>query len=176
MKLCSGGSLTKWLRAENRQNVERIRSVGVRIADALAVAHAQGMLHRDVKPANILIDGYGNVALADFGLSAVWESGSAALTPAYAPPEVVRGDAPSESSDVYQLAGTLYALLSGHPPREITGNPTSLDEVKKHLDEPVKSVPDVDEDLMRVVLDGLSPAGRAHGGEFRDRHTATRPD
>jgi LCP family protein required for cell wall assembly len=174
MKLCSGGSLTKWLRAENRQNVERIRSVGVRIADALAVAHAQGMLHRDVKPANILIDGYGNVALADFGLSAVWESGSAALTPAYAPPEVVRGDAPTESSDVYQLAGTLYALLSGHPPREITGNATSLDEVKKHLDEPVEPVPDVDEDLMRVVLDGLSPLpnDRPTAPEFRDRLTA----
>jgi serine/threonine protein kinase len=54
MKLCSGGSLTQWLRPENRQNVERIRSVGVRTADALAVVHAQGMVHRDVKPANIL--------------------------------------------------------------------------------------------------------------------------
>jgi LCP family protein required for cell wall assembly len=174
MKLCSGGSLTQWLRAENRQSIERIRSVGVRIADALAVAHEQGMLHRDVKPANILIDGYGNVALADFGLSAVWESGSAALTPAYAPPEVIRGDAPSESCDVYQLAGTLYALLSGRPPREITGNPTSLDEVKKHLDEPVKPLPEVNEDLMRVVLDGLSPApsDRPTASEFRDLLTA----
>jgi LCP family protein required for cell wall assembly len=172
MKLCSGGSLTQWLRAENRQSVERIRSVGVRIADALAAAHAQGMLHRDVKPANILIDGYGNVALADFGLSAVWESGSAAMTPAYAPPEVIRGDAPSESSDVYQLAGTLYALLSGSPPRAAAGK--SLDELKEQLDEPVKSLPDVNEDLMRVVLDGLSPApnDRPTAPEFRERLAA----
>jgi serine/threonine protein kinase len=68
MKLCTGGSLTRWLRPDNRQSVDRVVSVGVRIADALAVAHQQGMLHRDVKPANILIDGYGHRGLADFGL------------------------------------------------------------------------------------------------------------
>lgn len=174
MKLCSGGSLTQWLRAENRQSVDRIRSVGVRIADALAVVHAQGMVHRDVKPANILIDSYGNVGLADFGLAAAWERGSAALTPAYAPPEVIRRDHPNESSEVYQLAATLYALLSGHPPGETSGTSTSLDELKKRADEPVKPLPEVNEDLMRVLLDGLSPvpSDRPTAAEFRDRPTA----
>jgi serine/threonine protein kinase len=67
MKLCTGGSLTSWLRSDNRQSVERICFIGIRIADALAAAHEEGMLHRDVKPANILIDSYGNPGLADFG-------------------------------------------------------------------------------------------------------------
>ena len=71
MDLCSGGSLTQWLKPENRPSEERVRQVGVRIADALAAVHACGVLHRDVKPANILIDSFGNPALADFGLAAV---------------------------------------------------------------------------------------------------------
>ena len=62
MELCPGGSLTQWLKPENRPSEERVRQVGVRIADALAAAHACGVLHRDVKPANILIDSYGNSA------------------------------------------------------------------------------------------------------------------
>jgi serine/threonine protein kinase len=82
-------------------------------------------------PRTSLIDSYGNLGLADFGLAAAWERCSAALTSAYAPPEVIRGDDPNESSEVYQLAATLYALLSGHQPPETTGTSTSLDELKK---------------------------------------------
>ena len=81
------------------------------------------MLHRDVKPANILIDAYGTAGLADFGLAALpdpgMELGEAmeAITPAYAPPEVFHRKPPTEFGDVYSLAATLYALLAGHPPR-----------------------------------------------------------
>ena len=92
MDLCPGGSLTQWLKPENRPSEERVRQVGVRIADALAAAHACGVLHRDVKPANILIDSHGNPRLADFGLAAVAGAVATAAeslpaTPAYAPPE-----------------------------------------------------------------------------------------
>ena len=175
MKLCSGGSLTQWLRPENRQSAERIRSVGVRIADALATAHGQGMLHGDVKPANILIDSYGNVGLADFGLASA--SGSGALegiTPAYASPEVILREAPTEFSDVYQLAATLYALLSGGPPRKFSGGATSLADMRARLDDPVTPLPGVDDDLMRLLLDGLSrtPTDRPTAAEFRDRLAA----
>ena len=71
MDLCPGGSLTQWLKPDGRQSQQRIRDVGVRIADALSAAHERGVLHRDVKPANILIDSYGSVGLADFGLAAM---------------------------------------------------------------------------------------------------------
>lgn len=175
MKLCPAGSLSRWLRPENRQSQERIRSVGVRIADALAAAHAQGMLHRDVKPANILIDSYGNPGLADFGLATASEPGSPeGLTLAYAPPEAIRREPPTEFGDVYQLAATLYALLSGRPPREPIGGRTSLDDLIERLDEPIAPVPGVNEDLMRVVLDGLSPVAgeRPTAAEFRDRLAA----
>ncbi len=91
MELCPGGSLTKWLQPDNRPTQEQVRDVGVKIADALADAHAHGVLHRDVKPANIMIDAYGNPGLADFGLAAMPQPGQdisvtmEALTPAYAP-------------------------------------------------------------------------------------------
>jgi LCP family protein required for cell wall assembly len=174
MKLCSGGSLTSWLRADNKKSPERICSVGVRIADALAVAHAQGMLHRDVKPANILIDSYGNPGLADFGLAAPEPGADTGMTVAYAPPEVILGESPSAAGDVYQLAATLYALLAGRPPSESRGFPTSLGDRLARLKQPAEPVPDVDEDLMRVILDGLafSPADRPTAAQFRDRLAA----
>ena len=125
MELCPGGSLTKWLTAEPRPSQKRVRDVGVRVADALAAAHVRGVLHRDVKPANILIDAYDNPGLADFGLAALPDPGMGlsetieAITPAYAPPEVFRQQPLTEYGDVYSLAATLYALLSGRPPRAL---------------------------------------------------------
>jgi serine/threonine protein kinase len=91
MELCEGGSLTKWVKAEKRPRAQQVQQIGVRIADALAATHARGVLHRDVKPANILIDSYGHAGLADFGLAALPDPGMEseafeAITPAYAPP------------------------------------------------------------------------------------------
>ena len=123
MELCPGGSLTRWITADPRPSQRRVREVGVRIADALAAAHLLGVLHRDVKPANILIDAYNNAGLADFGLAALIDPDMPlsetveAITPAYAPPEVFAKQPLTEYADVYSLAATLYAILSGHPPR-----------------------------------------------------------
>src|SRR5689334_10371848 len=98
------------------------RDVGIKIADALADAHMLGVLHRDVKPANILISRFGEPALADFGLAILTENRDVSitldvLTPAYAPPEMFRHAPPSPGADVYGLCATLYALMSGKPPR-----------------------------------------------------------
>ena len=175
MKLCAGGSLTAWLRPDNRQSVSRICRVGVQIADALAVVHEQGMLHRDVKPPNILIDSYGNPGLTDFGLAAPEPGSAAGMTLAFAPPEVLLGQPHTAAGDVYQLAATLYALLSGRPPSEVQGGgPTSLAERLARLKEPVRTPPGVGDDLMRVLREGLAfdPADRPTAAEFRDRLAA----
>jgi serine/threonine protein kinase len=177
MDLCTGGSLTRWLKPEGRRDEKEVRDVGVRIADALAAAHSRGVLHRDVKPANILIDSYGNPGLADFGLAAMPEPGVElsvtleGMTPAYAPTEVFYLKPPTERGDVYALAATLYALLDGKPPRwPDTGTP-SLPELLQLQREPVERLPHVDDDLMDVLLGALDddPERRPTAAEFRDQ-------
>lgn len=176
MELCTGGSLTRRLDPEHRPDAEWVREVGVRIADALAAAHAEGVLHRDVKPANVLIDGYGHAGLADFGLAVLptpeMERGEAveALTPAYAPPETFAPHAPTEAGDVYSLAATLYALLCGHPPRAHDNKPIDLDTALERLAHPVEPLPGVGRGLMAVLLSALAddPADRPDALAFRD--------
>jgi hypothetical protein len=177
MELCPGGSLTSYLEAGTRPSEQRVREIGVRIADALAATHARGVLHRDVKPGNILIDAYNQVGLADFGLAALPGPGLAsqetfqALTPAYTAPEVLRRQPPTQYGDVYSLAATLYALLSGRAPRwPETGTPT-LVEVLKQQQRPLAPVPGVAPALMRVLEQALSldPGKRPTAAVFRDQ-------
>ncbi len=90
------------------------------VSSALAHAHERGIIHRDVKPANILIDAGGHVLLADFGLAIPDDSATSRWaisgTPEYASPEQVRGDQLDSRTDIYSLGATLYHLLSGKPP------------------------------------------------------------
>ena len=114
MELCPGGSLTRWMTADPRPSQRRVRDVGVRIARTPCLAaHLLGVLHRDVKPANILIDAYNNAGLADFGLAALIDPDTPlreaveAITPAYAPPEVFAKKPVTEYADVYSLAAAV---------------------------------------------------------------------
>ena len=176
MDLCSGGSLSQWLKPENRPSQERVRQVGVRIADALAAVHACGVLHRDVKPANILIDSFGNPGLADFGLAAVAGAETTAadvlyVTPAYAPPEAFGMQPATESGDVFSLAATLYALLAGCPPRDVGAATVALEQMVEVAKRPIGPVPGVNWHLMDVLMTALSndPAARPTAAKFRDQ-------
>jgi serine/threonine protein kinase len=181
MELCPGGSLTRWMTQEPRPSQRRVRDVGVRIADALAAAHLLGVLHRDVKPANILIDAYNNAGLADFGLAALIDPDTPlsetveAITPAYAPPEVFAKQPVTEYADVYSLAATLYAVLSGHAPRwSETMEMPSIPEMIKRQKNPIKRIPGVDKGFMDVLLHAMadSPADRPTASQFRDQLAA----
>ncbi len=94
--------------------------LGVKMAGALGCAHGLGIVHRDVKPANILVTDYGQPALGDFGIARMNDgfhtaAGTFAGSPAFTAPEVLSGDAPTTASDVYGLGATLFAALTGHP-------------------------------------------------------------
>ncbi|GAB2485072.1 serine/threonine-protein kinase [Jatrophihabitans fulvus] len=92
------------------------------VADALAEAHALGILHRDIKPANVLVDDRGRALLADFGIArdavdtGLTGTGTFIGTPAYLPPEVAHGGPPTPAGDVYSLGATLFAVVEGRAP------------------------------------------------------------
>ena len=122
MELCPAGSLQQRLDAEGALPWPDVLDVGVGLAAALAAAHRAGVVHRDVKPANVLQGTHGRALLSDFGIAEVVSvSGPPsatreAWTPGYVAPEVVAGGPPSPASDLYSLAVTLHALLAGGRP------------------------------------------------------------
>ncbi|MDN3357634.1 serine/threonine-protein kinase [Actinomadura sp. DC4] len=121
------GSLRDRLSREGPLPVPDVLRIGVKIAGALAATHEAEVLHRDVKPQNILVSRYGEPALADFGVARLVDSAEAthtnAFTPHHAAPEVVNGDPPGVTSDIYALASTMYQLLAGGPAfRTATGS------------------------------------------------------
>ncbi|MFE3188506.1 protein kinase [Nocardia sp. NPDC059240] len=119
MPFHSRGSLELLLHNSGPLRWPRVLSIGVRVAGALAASHAVGIVHRDVKPGNILLTDYGEPQLADFGIAHFGEptTNSAHMihgTPAFTAPEVLGGAVPGVAADVYSLGATLYSLLSGH--------------------------------------------------------------
>jgi serine/threonine protein kinase len=111
---------------------ERVGRIGAQIAGGLAAAHAAGIVHRDVKPGNVLLAEDGTAKLTDFGISrasgdsTVTATGLLAGTPAYLAPEVAQGEPATRTSDLYSLGATLYCALEGTPPFGEDANPIAL--------------------------------------------------
>jgi hypothetical protein len=163
MELCTGGSLADQLDRQGPLHHEQVRDLGIKLADALAAAHAEGVLHRDIKPGNILVDRYGTPKLADFGLAALLDAqgGSTvtrdALSPSYAPPEAFAMAEPTPQADVYSLAATLYTLLAGKPPRPVPWPITSFDQLGEVLRRPIAAVDGVPPALHDILARALYP-------------------
>ncbi len=120
MEYCEGGSYAQILRQSGPLPVDDVLEVGIKIGEALHAAHQVGIVHRDVKPSNILRSRFGP-ALTDFGIArAPDELGSTLtremMTPHHASPEALLHQAQSGPSDIYSLASTMWTLLVGHPP------------------------------------------------------------
>jgi hypothetical protein len=187
MELCPAGSLNDALRRHGPMSPAQVRDIGIKIADALAAAHAAGILHRDIKPANILVNRYGMVGLSDFGLASIIAASGdqtasrEALAPAYASPESFRGEEPTPAGDLYSLTATLYALLAGRPPRfPADGRSPSPAMIMALHDQPVDDVPAAPVELMGLLRRGLAadPAVRPYSAaELRDAlvHTGAPP-
>jgi hypothetical protein len=179
MEYCSGPSLAERYKRE-RFTVEDALRTGIRLAGAVATAHAAGILHRDIKPANVLTNDYGWPALTDFGISSNLEgelpvhtvtspedasatgSGQSAvgMSVPWSPPEMFEDDPrPDQRSDVFSLAATVHTLLAGRTPFEIPGRPNgSLDligRIERGAITPIDRT-DVPRSLTAVLAKGMA--------------------
>ncbi|WP_442943454.1 protein kinase domain-containing protein [Nocardia sp. NBC_00565] len=119
MPYCTRGSLEQLIREQGPLTWADSLRAGVKLAGAIESAHRAQILHRDVKPANVLLSAYGEPQLTDFGIARIpggFRTSSSLITgsPAFTAPEVLRGDEPTVRSDIYGLGSTLFALLTGH--------------------------------------------------------------
>ncbi|WP_371795493.1 serine/threonine-protein kinase [Streptomyces sp. NBC_01718] len=122
MELIEGKSLAEVVREDGVLTPKRAAEVGLAILDVLRLAHREGILHRDVKPSNVLISEDGRVVLTDFGIAqvegdpSVTSTGMLVGAPSYISPERARGHKPGPPADLWSLGGLLYASVEGSPP------------------------------------------------------------
>ncbi|MFD8497948.1 serine/threonine-protein kinase [Amycolatopsis sp. NPDC059657] len=132
MEYLPSTSLAQVLQEQGTLEPTEVARIGAQIAAALKEAHAVGIVHRDIKPGNILLGGNGIVKITDFGISratddvTVTKTGMIAGTPAYLAPEVAIGGEPGSEADVFSLGSTLYAACEGQPPFGLSENTLSL--------------------------------------------------
>src|ERR1700760_3421129 len=151
--------------------------IGVKLAGALEAAHQAGILHRDVKPGNILLSEYGEPELTDFGIARIaggFQTGTGVITgsPAFTAPEVLAGATPTPASDVYSLGATLFCMLTGHAAFE---RRSGEQVVAQFLRIATESAPDIrakgiPDDVATVIEMAMSrdPRSRPSAGEFGD--------
>ncbi|MFD0029053.1 serine/threonine-protein kinase [Streptomyces sp. NPDC055059] len=122
MELVEGKSLAEQIREDGLLEPRRAAEVGLAILDVLRAAHREGILHRDVKPSNVLIAEDGRVVLTDFGIAqvegdpSITSTGMLVGAPSYISPERARGHKPGPAADLWSLGGLLYASVEGVPP------------------------------------------------------------
>ena len=154
--------------------------IGVKIAGAVESAHRLGILHRDVKPANILLTDYGEPALTDFGIAHITGgfetatgTGTVTGSPAYTAPEVLEGEPPSPAADVYGLGATLFSALTGHAAFERHSDEQVVAQFLRITTQPVPDLREhgIPEDVSDTIAHAMSrtpdqrPATAADFGE-----------
>lgn len=163
MPFVDSGSLSDLLEGDPLPMTQIAHFVS-QIADALDYAHSMGVVHRDVKPSNVLVDSHGNCLLTDFGIAKMVEgtsqftrTGGIVGTPSYMSPEQIQGRKLDGRSDVYSLGIMLYEMATGRPPFRAETPPAIF---VKHLHDPLPPPhmynPDIPEGVERVILKALA--------------------
>jgi tRNA A-37 threonylcarbamoyl transferase component Bud32 len=155
MEFVPGEPLENLLKSDPERVRSRLASLLLRIADAMSYAHSRHVVHRDLKPGNILVTPDHEVKILDFGIAARLDRGdgekvSISGTPFYMAPEQIQGEPPTPATDIYAFGATAFHLATGRPPFH-TGN-----VIDAHLNtpppDPLELVPNLDPDLSRIIL------------------------
>jgi serine/threonine protein kinase/Tfp pilus assembly protein PilF len=172
MEFIKGTNLQEFIQSSKRLSVETALPIAEQICQALIAAHKKGVIHRDLKPQNIMLDKKGNAYVMDFGIARSLEAeevtkpGAIIGTPAYISPEQAEGKAADTRSDIYSLGCILYEMLTGKPPFEAE---TSVALLHKHLKEkpqpPAKLNSQISPSLDKIILKCLEkePTKRYQG-------------
>ncbi len=158
------GTTLKHLLLDGMPTIDRIQSILHPVTDALAYAHAQGVLHRDIKPSNIIIANDGHIYLADFGLARMADIGGSTLsqdmligTPQYISPEQAKGDPIDARSDLYSLGVVIFEMLTGRVPFSAdTPYAVIHDHIYSPLPLPRSINPNLSSSLEQVLLKALA--------------------
>jgi WD40 repeat protein len=186
MQFIDGINLDEKIRREGVPPVQEILRIAMQAALGLAAAHKQGLIHRDVKPGNIMLEnGIQRVRLTDFGLAravddaSLTQSGVVAGTPMFMSPEQARGEALDARSDLFSLGSVLYLMCAGRPPFRAETTLGVLKRVCEDMPRPIREVnPDIPDWLCAIVakLHAKDPARRfqstAELAELLSRHLA----
>jgi predicted Ser/Thr protein kinase len=162
MEFVGGEDLSALLKRIGRLPTDKGVEIARKLCAGLAAAHAKGVLHRDLKPGNIMIDGHGEVRIMDFGLAAIGDQLDAAEvrsgTPAYMAPEQLAGREATPQSDLYALGLVLYELFTGRPAFEARDIQELLRLREAHpVTTPSTLIPDLDHRIERAILRCLEP-------------------
>jgi serine/threonine-protein kinase len=179
MEYVAGETLAELVSRRGPLPAREVAGLGIQACRALAAAHEAGLVHRDVKPQNLLLRTDGVLKLGDFGVAVGLEgtrltiAGTVLGTAAYLAPEQARGEDVTAAADVYGLGAVLYELLTGRPPR----NPSTLAELT--YTDTIPTPQDAPPDLARIVMRCLSaePEDRpASAAELARELAATIPE
>jgi eukaryotic-like serine/threonine-protein kinase len=159
MEHVEGETLAELLAGRGRLPADEARGLVLQAARGLAHAHAAGLVHRDIKPQNLLLRDEGTLKIADFGIAraaegtALTQAGTVLGTAAYLAPEQALGEEVTPAADVYSLGAVLYELLTGKPPYEFDSLADLADKQRRHAIAPVRELaPDVPRDLEDIVM------------------------
>jgi eukaryotic-like serine/threonine-protein kinase len=157
MEFVPGGHFENQIRERGKIPEIEMLPLAIEVALGLKAAHSAGLIHRDVKPGNILLDAEGHAKLVDFGLALVTHGGKAQATelwatPYYVPPETVEGHPEDFRSDIYAFGATIYHALAGKPPCGEESMATDvLREAKKRVVPLSKAAPFISAETCRIV-------------------------
>ena len=175
MEYVAGQTLQRKLDCGGPLGLREVLRIGMQIAEGLSAAHHQGLIHRDVKPANILLEnGVERVKISDFGLARaaddynLSQSGAIAGTPAYMAPEQARGETISHRADLFSLGTVLYVMCTGRSPFQASTTWAVLKRVCEEAPRPIREIkPDAPEWLCAIIA-------RLHAKKPEERFASAR--
>lgn len=150
MELIKGQTLTEIIKERGALSCEEALSITFQVAEALECTHKEGVIHRDIKSGNIMVDNNGQVKVTDFGIAKAVQSESMTLTgtilgtPEYMSPEQAKGEKTDSRSDIYSLGIVLYEMLTGEVPFKAE---TPYGVMQQHINVEAKPVPEVNPSL-----------------------------